>query len=247
VINLKDLNAHIQYDHFKMEGTHLLRDLLQPQDWLGKIDLKDAYFVIPIWKAQEVSSLCLEEYTPRVCMPSFWAVGGPSTVHKGDETSRCSSSPSRDTSDNIPGRSFVHESIQGRPTTRYGYGTVPLRKFRFCDKFREVVFHANSDIRVSRVSSKHSGYDSAPARLQGGSDKSRLQRPDSTSRGVSQGTISANWEADRLHTGHFPCPLALPSSTTSETPSPSPTQGLRRDYSPIKRSGGGATLVASFT
>ena len=197
-------------------------------------------------RTQEVSSLCLEEYTPRVCMPSFWAVGCPTTVHKGDETSRCSSSPSRDTSDNIPGRSFVHESIQGRPTTRNGYSTVPLR-FRFCDKFRDVVFHANSDIRVSRVSSKHSGYDSTPARLQGGSDKSRLQRPDSTSRGVSQGTISAKWEADHLHTGYFPCPLALPSSTTSETPSPSPspTQGLRRDFSPIKRSGGGATLVAS--
>jgi hypothetical protein len=44
------LNAYIQYDNFKMEGTHLLRDLLQPEDWLGKIDLKDAYFVIPIWK-----------------------------------------------------------------------------------------------------------------------------------------------------------------------------------------------------
>jgi hypothetical protein len=50
VINLRDLNAFLQYDHFKMEGTHLLRDLLQPQDWLGKIDLNDAYFVIPIWK-----------------------------------------------------------------------------------------------------------------------------------------------------------------------------------------------------
>ena len=33
-----------------MEGTHLLRDLLQPNDWMGKIDLKDAYFVIPIWE-----------------------------------------------------------------------------------------------------------------------------------------------------------------------------------------------------
>ena len=50
VINLKDLNTFLQYDHFKMEGIHLLRDLLQPHDWLGKIDLKDAYFVIPIWK-----------------------------------------------------------------------------------------------------------------------------------------------------------------------------------------------------
>ena len=42
VINLKDLNTFLQYDHFKMEGIHLLRDLLQPHDWLGKIDLKDA-------------------------------------------------------------------------------------------------------------------------------------------------------------------------------------------------------------
>ena len=47
---LKDLNVFLQYDHFKMEGIHLLRDMLQPNDWLGKIDLKDAYFVIPIWR-----------------------------------------------------------------------------------------------------------------------------------------------------------------------------------------------------
>ena len=32
-----------------MEGIHLLRNMLRPQDWLGKIDLKEAYFVIPIW------------------------------------------------------------------------------------------------------------------------------------------------------------------------------------------------------
>ena len=49
VINLKDLNTFLQYDHFKMEGIHLLCDLLQPHDWLGKIDLKDAYFMIPMY------------------------------------------------------------------------------------------------------------------------------------------------------------------------------------------------------
>ncbi len=50
VINLKEVNQFLNYRHFKMEGIHLLRDLLQPQDWLGKIDLKDAYFVVPIWQ-----------------------------------------------------------------------------------------------------------------------------------------------------------------------------------------------------
>ena len=50
VINLKDLNIYLQYNHFKMERIHLLRDLMRPNDWLGKIDLRDAYFVIPIWE-----------------------------------------------------------------------------------------------------------------------------------------------------------------------------------------------------
>ena len=48
--SIKEVNQFLNYHHFKMEGTHLLRDLLQPNDWMGKIDLKDAYFVIPIWE-----------------------------------------------------------------------------------------------------------------------------------------------------------------------------------------------------
>ena len=48
VINLKELNKFIRTQHFKMEGIHTLRDLLQPGDWLMKVDLKDAYFTIPI-------------------------------------------------------------------------------------------------------------------------------------------------------------------------------------------------------
>lgn len=50
IFNLKQLNHFVQYEHFKMEGIHMLRDLLQPNDYMAKIDLKDAYFTIPIWK-----------------------------------------------------------------------------------------------------------------------------------------------------------------------------------------------------
>ncbi|XP_056388255.1 uncharacterized protein LOC130283090 [Hyla sarda] len=48
VINLRDLNQHVMYRHFKMEGIHSLRDLLLPGDWLVKVDLKDAYLTVPI-------------------------------------------------------------------------------------------------------------------------------------------------------------------------------------------------------
>ena len=51
VINLKRLNQSVKSKHFKMEGIHMLKDLLRAGDWMAKIDLKDAYFMIPI--AQE--------------------------------------------------------------------------------------------------------------------------------------------------------------------------------------------------
>ena len=47
VENLKALNGFVCYEHFKKEGLKLLPDLLQPNDWLVKLDLKDAYFVVP--------------------------------------------------------------------------------------------------------------------------------------------------------------------------------------------------------
>ena len=51
VINLKRLNQSVKTEHFKMEGIDMLKDLLRAGDWMAKIDLKDAYFMIPI--AQE--------------------------------------------------------------------------------------------------------------------------------------------------------------------------------------------------
>ena len=48
MINLKALNQFVRPEHFKLEGLHLLPDLLQPGDWTVKMDLKDTYLQIPI-------------------------------------------------------------------------------------------------------------------------------------------------------------------------------------------------------
>jgi len=48
VINLKRLNEWVTTEHFKMDGIPTLKDLLRPGDWFTKVDLKDAYFTVPI-------------------------------------------------------------------------------------------------------------------------------------------------------------------------------------------------------
>ena len=48
VINLKRLNHFVKSEHFKMEGLHTAKALLQKNDWMAKIDLKDAFFMVPI-------------------------------------------------------------------------------------------------------------------------------------------------------------------------------------------------------
>ena len=48
VINLKCLNAFVVSPHFKMEGIQTFKSLVKQGDWLVKVDLKDAYFSIPI-------------------------------------------------------------------------------------------------------------------------------------------------------------------------------------------------------
>ena len=48
LINLKPLNDFVKYHHFKMESLPHMVDLLSVGQYMTTIDLKDAYFTIPI-------------------------------------------------------------------------------------------------------------------------------------------------------------------------------------------------------
>ena len=58
VVNLKPLNGFIQKEHLKMEGASMIKDLLQPGDWMCSLDLKDAYLTVPIAK-EHCKYLCI--------------------------------------------------------------------------------------------------------------------------------------------------------------------------------------------
>ena len=69
VINLKALNMFVKHEHFKMEELNILPNLIQPEDWMIKLDLKDASLQIPIqaehqhlqfqWKLKTYQFQCL--------------------------------------------------------------------------------------------------------------------------------------------------------------------------------------------
>ncbi|CEI97502.1 hypothetical protein RMCBS344292_11634 [Rhizopus microsporus] len=48
ILDCKRINAFIQCQHFKMEGVSALREIIETDDYITKIDLKDAYTVVTI-------------------------------------------------------------------------------------------------------------------------------------------------------------------------------------------------------
>ena len=48
IFNLKSLNRYVQPCKFKMEGLDTVRKLIQPGDFMMKLDLQNAYFSVPI-------------------------------------------------------------------------------------------------------------------------------------------------------------------------------------------------------
>ena len=50
ILNLKDLNNFVVYKHFKMESLNSVLDLMTPGCFMASIDIKDAYYSVPIAK-----------------------------------------------------------------------------------------------------------------------------------------------------------------------------------------------------
>ena len=48
ILDLSDLNADTEYLHFKMESLQKAIELLQPDCFMGSLDLSDAYYSIPV-------------------------------------------------------------------------------------------------------------------------------------------------------------------------------------------------------
>ena len=51
IYNMKPLNHYVQYQHFKMDNLSMTKTVIKPNDYMVKVDLKDAYQCIPVHQA----------------------------------------------------------------------------------------------------------------------------------------------------------------------------------------------------
>ena len=224
-----------------MEGIHLLRDLLQPHDWLGKIDLKDAYFVVPIWKDHRkyLRFIWKGSLLEFACLPFGLSVA-PRLFTK---LLKPVVSLLRRTGIRLiiylDDLLFMNQSKEGlgldMATAQY-----LLENLGFVINHEKSCFVPKQKLEfLGFVVDTLCSYDSALARLQSGVNQIPLQRSVGASRGLRPGSLPIDWEVDGVYTSNIPCPFALPLPPASETPGFSPTKELR-----FERGQGGTTLVA---
>ena len=88
VVNLKALNRFIIEEHFKMEGFHMVKDLVKPGDWMTKTRFERCLFSgTGRPQSPEVPSISMEWQSVPVSLPTVWPMLRPSHLHKVNETS----------------------------------------------------------------------------------------------------------------------------------------------------------------
>ena len=89
IIDLRELNSFIHWEHFKSEGIHLVKDLLQENNWLVKLDLKHLFCNPNSQTSLPWPAIPLDGKDTPIQLPSLWPLLSSSHVHEDNAT--CSS------------------------------------------------------------------------------------------------------------------------------------------------------------
>ena len=145
-----------------MEGISVLKDLLRPNHWIVMLDLKDAYFCVPMH--EEVSSLQVGKLHKGIQQPCIWIRPSSSQLHEDIQASSSISPKEGNAFAYIHRRHNNPESESAVTDKGQGYSDIDSPVFRVCDKLGEVASGTNSEVRISRHVDRLCNYDSVPTR-----------------------------------------------------------------------------------
>ena len=75
ILNLKNLNKFVTYKHCKLESLQDVLEMVTPGVWMASVDLKDAYYTIPIHKDFRKFLILIwgDSYYEYTCLPNGYA------------------------------------------------------------------------------------------------------------------------------------------------------------------------------
>ena len=110
-----------------MEGLHLLKDLLRENNFISKVDLKDAYFCVPLhWK------------TARVFVPMFWSGSSILDLYNIIKDSHCNFEADSNQNNNLSGQHIADESVYKRFRNSQAYIDFSIADSKLCYKSAEI-------------------------------------------------------------------------------------------------------------
>ena len=88
ILNLKQLNKHITPPHFKLEDFRTVTKLMQKGDYMASVDLKDAYYALPIYVDHRKYLRFIFE-NQLFQFITFWPLNSTICFYKAHEASCC--------------------------------------------------------------------------------------------------------------------------------------------------------------
>ena len=81
ILNLKEFNKFVTYHHFKIDTIHTITKLMSKDCYMASIDLKDAYYSIPV----EIFAIYLQWATLSVHLLIKWLIQLPQKIHQNSQ------------------------------------------------------------------------------------------------------------------------------------------------------------------
>ena len=147
VINLKQLNAYIQYCHFKMEGLQNLECMLQKGDYMSKLDLKRCIFFNSLGKM--FKTICLLSSVvrklARVSLPLLWFGTSTTNIIKIAKSANENLTQYKHQNNNLLRQHAIDWSLFGRNSHESRHSNRPSTTSKICHKLEKVCVDTSAE------------------------------------------------------------------------------------------------------
>ena len=212
VINLKKLDNFIHCPHFKMEGLSLVKEQLSPEDCICKVDLKDAYFFIPIHRNSQNLRFEWEGSLHQfICL--FRVIARPIGVYKTTESCNSLAKKTECEADYLSRQYFTDASMKGRIRERERHIDFSITS-RFRNQCEKVCTLLGKNHRIPWDYNKFDQNGIIPLRRESSKNSNAMSENIGPEISVCKGGLSVDRNII----------LNCPSSLTSSSPVSLPTE-----------------------